>query len=302
MAVFHPGELEVQGRAGVRHQAAKIGGGIHAEISPAVTDFLRARRFAVAAGIAPSGELWATVLTGDAGFLETIDAHRLRVGALPVAGDPFAEALRDGADVGLVAIDLLQRRRVRVNGRVELRLDVYKDGFDVMTREVFGNCPKYIQARSGEHASSAGGPIETRESRALDDWQREWIHAADTFFVATRNPDAGADASHRGGEPGFVDVIDGSRIAWPDFSGNRMFQTLGNLATDASAGLVFIDFEGGRTLQLSGRAAVDWDASRAARYPGAERVVDFTIARVVETRGRDELRRRLVERSPFNPR
>lgn len=298
MAVFHPGELEVQDRAGVRHQAARIGTGIHAEISPAVADFLRARRFAVAAGIAPSGELWAAVLTGDAAFLETIDEHRLRVGALPVAGDPFANTLRDGADVGLVAIDLLQRRRVRVNGRVELRTR----GFDVVTREVFGNCPKYIQARSGEHVSSAVGPIEARESRTLDEWQREWIRAADTFFVATRNPDAGADASHRGGEPGFIDVIDGSRIAWPDFSGNRMFQTLGNLATDASAGLVFIDFEGGRTLQLSGRAAVDWQASRAARYPGAERVVDFTIARVVETRGREELRRRLVERSPFNPR
>jgi len=141
-----------------------------------------------------------------------------------------------------------------------------------------------------------------RESGALDDSQREWIRAADTFFIATRSREAGADASHRGGEPGFVDVVDGSRLAWPDYSGNRMFQTLGNLATDASAGLVFIDFEAGRTLQLTGRAVVDWEAGRAAGYPGAERVVDFAITRVAETRGRYELRRRLVERSPFNPR
>jgi len=297
MSVFHEGELAVQERAGVGHQAAKIGSGIRAEISPAVSDFLRARRFVVAAGIGPGDDVWATVLTGETGFLETIDAHRLRVSAHPVANDPFAATLRDGADVGLVAIDLLQRRRVRVNGRVELR----SDGFDVVAREVFGNCPKYIQARGGEDAAAPNGRTTSAESSALDDRQREWIRGADTFFVATRNRGAGADASHRGGEPGFVEVIDDTRIAWPDYSGNRMFQTLGNLATDAHAGLVFVDFEAGRTLQLTGRATVDWDEKRRARFPGAERVVDFTIARVVETRGRNELRRRLVERSPYNP-
>jgi len=194
-------------------------------------------------------------------------------------------------------MDLEHRRRVRLNGRAELR----KDGFDVVTREVFGNCPKYIQARVGEESPAEAGRPVVRRSSELDAGQRAWIAGADTFFIASRHREAGADASHRGGEPGFVEVLDGSRIAWPDYSGNHMFQTLGNLATEPRAGLLFVDFEEGRTLQLTGRADVDWSAERIARFAGAERVVGFAIAEVIETSGRTELRRRLTERSPFNP-
>jgi hypothetical protein len=286
----------------VRKQAAKIGSGIHGEISPAVEGFLLERRFVIVASVAPAGEVWASVLGGEPGFLETIDERRLRVHARPVDGDPLGDGLRDGSDIGLVAIDLVHRRRVRLNGRAE-RQDGKDgaDGFDLITREVFGNCPKYIQARAGEGAPSASTPSTAPPTAGLDEAQAAWLRGADTFFIASRSGEAGADASHRGGNPGFVEVIDRSRIAWPDYSGNRMFQTLGNLATDPRAGLLFIDFEGGRTLQLTGRAEVDWDEKRAARHPGAERIVDFTIERVIETKGRSELRRRLVERSPFNP-
>jgi hypothetical protein len=73
------------------------------------------------------------------------------------------------------------------------------------------------------------------------------------------------------------------------------------LSLDPRAGLVFIDFENGRTLQLTGRATIDWTRDAVARFPGAERVVDYAIEQVVETRGRTDLRRRLIERSPFNP-
>jgi predicted pyridoxine 5'-phosphate oxidase superfamily flavin-nucleotide-binding protein len=296
--LFHSGELEVQERAGVRHQAAKIGSGIHAEISAPYAEFLRARRWVVAAGLAPDGSLWASAISGETGFLDAIEAGRLRVAARPIDGDPVAAALRDGADVGLVAIDLAHRRRVRVNGRVEVR----DGGFDVVTREVFGNCPRFIQARVAGESPAERAPVDSRESRSLDAAARAWIAGADTFFIATRSDEAGADASHRGGEPGFVEAVDGARLFWGDYSGNRMFQTLGNLATDPRAGLLFIDFDAGRTLQLSGRAKVDWDADRAARVAGAERVVDFTVERVVETAGRAELRAILVERSPHNPR
>jgi predicted pyridoxine 5'-phosphate oxidase superfamily flavin-nucleotide-binding protein len=297
MGVFHRGELEVQERAGVRQQAAKIGSGIHAEISAPYAEFLRARRWVVAAGLAPDGSLWASAISGDTGFLDTIDAGRLRVAAWPVDGDPVAAALRDGADVGLIAIDLAHRRRVRVNGRVELR----DGGFDVVTREVFGNCPRFIQARVAAEPPAERLRAAARVSRSLDADGRAWIAGADTFFIATRSPEAGADASHRGGAPGFVQVVDGARRCWGDYSGNRMFQTLGNLATEPRAGLLVIDFDAGRTLQLTGRATVDWDANRAAAFVGAERVVDFAIERVVETAARAELRATLVERSPYNP-
>ncbi len=139
------------------------------------------------------------------------------------------------------------------------------------------------------------------EEETAEPWSRPCAGYPPRSSSRSRCAERGADASHRGGNPGFVRVLDASRLAWPDYSGNRMFQTLGNLARDGRAGLLFIDFDTGRTLQLTGRATVDWDEERARGFAGAERVVDFEIDRVVEIGGRAELRYRLLGRSPFNP-
>ncbi len=297
--VFHSGELEVQERLGVREQAAKIGSGIRAEIGPERYGFLIERRFVVVASLDRAGAVWASLLSGARGFLEPVDARRLRVHARPLDGDPLAEGLADGADVGLLAIDLANRKRLRIN----VRFALCDDGFDVVTLEVFGNCPKYIQSRvpDADGADLAAAPAVATPASHLDEGQRRRVGAADTFFFARRHAEAGADVSHRGGSPGFVRVVDASRLAWPDYSGNRMFQTLGNLTRDGRAGLLFIAFDAGRTLQLAGRARVDWDEERARGFAGAERVVDLEIDRVVEIGGRADLRHRLLARSPFNP-
>jgi predicted pyridoxine 5'-phosphate oxidase superfamily flavin-nucleotide-binding protein len=295
---FHPGEIAVQERAGVRDMARKVGGGIHATIAPAARSFLAERELAVAAGADERGAVWASLLTGPRGFLEAVGEERLRVRALPSAGDPLAEGLRDGAALGLLVIELSTRKRMRLNGAIELG----QGGFEIVAREVFGNCPKYIQARTAEPSEiAAREPATIVRGSMLDASQRRWIVEADTFFVASVHGETGPDASHRGGNPGFVQVLDARRIAWPDYPGNRMFQTLGNLHSDGRAGLLFLDFARGDTLQLTGRAAIDWDPARAAAFAGAERVVDFEVAEVVESRGRGAPRLRLLERSPFNP-
>lgn len=95
------------------------------------------------------------------------------------------------------------------------------------------------------------------------------------------------DASHWGGNPGFVQVS-GDRLRWPDYRGNAMFNTLGNLESYPRAGLLFPDFETGATLQLTGRASIDWDSAHAAASPGAERIVEFIIDEVVELRALSE--------------
>ena len=95
------------------------------------------------------------------------------------------------------------------------------------------------------------------------------IRSADTFFLGTTHPERGNDASHRGGPAGFVHV-DHNTVEWPDYPGNNMFNSFGNLEIDPTAALLFIDFDSGRTLQLSGRAVVDWEKSAArAATPAA---------------------------------
>jgi len=139
-------------------------------------------------------------------------------------------------------------------------------------------------------------------STQLSPSQQEAIARSDTFFLATAHPVAGADASHRGGMPGFVRVLGPTQLVWPDYSGNSMFQSLGNLAVNPRAGILFMDFAAGSTLQLTGEARVIWDAERIAAFPGAQRLVEFAVANAVETSSAFDIRWRLLEYSPVNPR
>jgi hypothetical protein len=92
-----------------------------------------------------------------------------------------------------------------------------------------------------------------------------------------------------------------SELLWPDYSGNNMFQTLGNLALNPACGLLFLDFENGSTLQLSGRAEVLWDDPRLADFPGARRLVRFGLTEVVEVQDGLPFRWNFHGYSPFNP-
>jgi predicted pyridoxine 5'-phosphate oxidase superfamily flavin-nucleotide-binding protein len=123
---------------------------------------------------------------------------------------------------------------------------------------VYSNCPQYIARREDAIAlQTANASIAYQ----LNEKQRHLIESARTFFIASAHPQAGADASHRGGAPGFVRV-DGNRISWPDYDGNNMFNTIGNLLVNPRCALLFIDFATGTTLQIEGTASVKWDGER----------------------------------------
>jgi len=114
------------------------------------------------------------------------------------------------------------------------------------------------------------------------------IAGADTFFIASRSaqldqPDSsqGLDVSHRGGLPGFVRVVSQNEICFPDFSGNLLFNTLGNLEADARAGLLFIDFQSGAMLHIIGRARICWDIPETMLSAGIERLISLDIQCVV---------------------
>jgi hypothetical protein len=304
MGPFHEGELAVQARAGVRASAARVGGIIGDTIPPALVPSLRSARVVALGAPDETGRVWATLLVGEPGFVDA-SPHRLRVRAQPRAGDALHALLTRPAPssarraVGLTIVDLATRRRVRVNGT----LSADDDGFAVEVEEAYVNCPKYIQARTPSTLSRAPGDASpvADERDALSDAQRLWLGAADTAFLASVGPTGRADASHRGGPPGFLVAIDARRVAFPDYAGNTMFNSLGNLAADPRAGLVVPDFARGRLLQLTGTAAVDWRPEVAAVFPGAERVVVFDVERVREVAGAIPAGWSAPVASPFNP-
>ena len=290
MPPFHPGELAVQERAGVRDRASRVGGSIRAEVPPAAKEFLEERRWVVLATSDMRGRAWASLLGGDPGFARVVGPREVHLDAAPVCGDPLVESLRAGGVAGLLAIDPPSRRRMRVNGHligagvegrasmVEARAAVARP-IVLEADQVYANCPKYIHPHE---ADLAGTPaVSARQAGGLEASHRRWIRGADTFFIATVNPGEGADASHRGGPAGFVEV-EGNRLTWPDYAGNMMYNTLGNIEAYPRAGLLFPDFERGARLMVTGRAGIDWDAARAARVPGAQRLVELEVEEVIE--------------------
>lgn len=290
---FHRGELAVQQRVGVREQADRIGRSMHREVPPPAAAFLEQRRFVVLATTDAWMRPWASIVTGRPGFASAADPLEVRIHAAPAPGDPLRENLAHSRVVGLLAIDLATRRRMRVNGT----LAPAADGAIVLrVEQAYANCPKYIQRRDVEGEPVPGTGRLRGRAGTLTEAQRAWIRSADTFFVATVNPGEGADASHRGGLPGFVQV-EGDRLTWPDYAGNMMYNTLGNIAVYPRAGVLVPDFASGAVLQLTGRAGILWDVGGG---PGAERQVELRVEDVVEIEGALP-RADSVEYSPFNP-
>ena len=277
--------------------AERIGRSIKSEIPPAAQEFLRAQPMLVLGGQGRDGRVWASLLSGEPGFARAIDDHTLGVQTQFHPGDPLGQALQGGEiPLGALAIEPATRRRMRLNGLAQLQ----EGGLLIQAREVYANCPKYIQKREWHwEAEEADASVAVREGSELEVAQAEFIAQADTFFIASRAPQ-GADASHRGGAPGFVRVLGPNVLQFPDYAGNAMFNTLGNLQRDGRAGLLFPDWRSGATLQVSGQARVLWDAKDAA-WPGAERAVELRIERVLERSHATRLRWQFLEASPFNP-
>lgn len=264
---YHEGEKSIQQRAGVRDLAERVGRIINRTIPPVAAAFIRSQRFLIVSTVSGDGTVTASLLGGEPEFVQV--PNDTTVAIMPSYGNlsRIDSDLAETGVIGLLAIDFATRRRMRVNGIAERRAG----SIVVTTREVYSNCPQYIHDHVVQ--SVAHQQMSSRTTASLDQKQRRWIESADTFFIASFHSEGGADASHRGGPPGFVRATS-NLVTWSDFPGNNMFNTLGNIAVNPRAGLLFVDFESGATLQLQGRARVLGDAERA---------VEFDIGRVVET-------------------
>ncbi|MFB7451550.1 pyridoxamine 5'-phosphate oxidase family protein [Streptomyces sp. NPDC056194] len=280
---YNPGSLAVQARAGARDRADHIAPSITHGIRPVAAAFLEAQPMLMIGAADHEGRVWSSLLTGAPGFVRATGPHTISVAAALPGGTP------DGAPVGTLALDPRTRRRMRLNGTATRS----GRGFTVEAEQVFSNCPKYLQKREwyGSEPDRAGAGT-ARHGEALTSGQASRIHTADTFFIATTAPD-GVDTSHRGGNPGFVRVDGPQELSWRDYPGNAMFLTLGNLESDGRAGLLFLDWETGLTLQLSGHAHTE--------YTPEGRVTRFHVDRTTETPAASPLRWSPPEYSPSNP-
>ena len=284
---FHRGEQEIQLRLGVGDRIEQLGRRmIQTRMLDRHQEYFSQLPLLFVGTADATGRPWASMLAGQPGFLQPIDSTVLRVEARPIYGDPLKRALVEGADIGTLGLDFETRNRARVNGIIT---HVGEDEFEIRVVQSFGNCPQYIQARDlvlepGTDAIGEKRPV--RRGKALNKAEAALVARSDTFFIASQFSGSsdwtnGIDVSHRGGLPGFVIVAHESSLLFPDYPGNCMFNTLGNLQLDPRAGLLFIDFETGDTLQMTGEAEILWESHHARRFPGAERVVAFRVEETI---------------------
>ncbi|PDT50284.1 pyridoxamine 5'-phosphate oxidase family protein [Sinorhizobium fredii] len=298
---WHEGEIKLQRQLGVATRMDEVGRRVVRDhLTEQHREFYPLLPMVVLGAVDQRGDPWATLRAGRPGFLRAPDAHRLTVELAREPADPAEGGMEDGASLALLGIDLGTRRRNRLNGR----LNRQATGFDITVDQSFGNCPKYIQPRQVRFIRDPSElpSLPPKMSAELEDAARALVGQADTFFVATYADLPGGrqvDVSHRGGRAGFVHVGEDSSLTIPDFVGNRFFNTLGNIAVNPRAGLVFPDFSTGGLLQMTGEAELLSGQPEGGILEGAERNWRFRPRRVVWRADALPIRYDFAEWSPF---
>ncbi len=302
---FHEHEMRLQNKMGMREQIDMLTERLmHDEMPDQHREFYAGLEYILVGTVGADGKPYASMLTGPVGFASSPDPKILSIRNTIDDEDPAFAELKVGAPVSVLGIELSNRRRNRMHGRIS-RID--PDGFDITVSQSYGNCPKYISTRAIiDRVDTPANPV-VAERDELSVQDVDLIKRSDTFFIASHHLDGsgqpyeGSDMSHRGGNPGFIHVEGDSRFVVPDYRGNNLFNTIGNLVSNSAAAVLFVDFETGDLLHINAAAKIIEDEAAIAAYPGAKRLIAFDVLDVRATDAGIGLRWQLLKPSPVNP-
>ena len=308
---FHKGEKAIQTQLGVRDRMERFGQRVIRDHMPEQhQEFYRQLPFIIIGHADHNGFPWASILFKHSGLLQSPDKKHLIINSRAIKGDPLASTLDENykqgkqTKLGILGIELNSRRRNRLAVHVS---EYSQHKIELEVDQSFGNCPKYIQARDLTFISKEDHQQHTQQVQQfsqLDAKATQLIENSDTFFIASYIEDKGgkdsegADVSHRGGKPGFVQVNNNTLII-PDYQGNYYFNTLGNILENPKAGLLFIDFDSGDVLMLSGAAHIIWESEEMKTFEGAHRLLKFTLGKGLLIRHALPFKWTKAEQSPF---
>ncbi|MCJ1430781.1 hypothetical protein MMC27_000131 [Xylographa pallens] len=324
---WHEGEERMHS---LMHNDLHMENPTYPNLTPGAGNFLQTAPL-VAVGIHdPQGRLWTTLWGGEAGFVRSLGSSILGIKTLvDKQYDPVVEALLGhqsdgeitetagpGRSLSGLAIDLTSRRRLKFAGHILAgaldQLQPQTSGEDGKLGEAqvvikvdssLGNCPKYLNRK--EISSSLPSPNLVSSTFPLPSKAFELLQKADLFFLTSSDERSHMSTNYRGGSPGFVRVMsnsgDGVTLVYPEYSGNRFYQTLGNLQVSPKAGLVFPNFENGDVLYMTATTVILAGKDAAAIIPRSNLVVKILVqeARFIESGL--SFRGMPGDRSPYNP-
>ena len=301
---FNKGEIAVQELVGQRLMAERVGRSIQPKIALGAFRFMEQQKMTVVGSIDQSGQIWASLILGVNGVIEVPNMNGVILHKSAIRStqdDIFFKNIQQNKAVGALFIELATRRRYRVNGKAE------QDNHQIRinTEEAYGNCPKYIQRGllTIPEKPATLTPSTTTGS-TLGEVEKTWISNADTFFLATSSVNGKMDASHRGGNKGFVQVLEDGTLKIPDYAGNNMYNSLGNIYENPNTGLLFVDFEKGATLQLTGTAELQFNQTETedlALSGDTGRFWLFKTKAWIRTDNHHQVDWEFWDASPFNP-
>ncbi|KAH8904284.1 hypothetical protein BR93DRAFT_946640 [Coniochaeta sp. PMI_546] len=317
---WHPGEVAV-------HKLLNIpnyGGKPNSRGMPPQYGYRIAASPLVAFGaLDEEGRPWTTILGGERGFSQPIQkgflgakslvdrAHDPVVQALLGSALPDGELLQVEKPVSALSVDLENRDRVKIAGRMIAGVLSRQEGTDtavsememaVLVKETLGNCPKYMNKKIiRAHVPS---PKLVSDTLPLPKEALDLIEKADMFFLTSANGEA-MDTNHRGGPQGFVRVArnapDEVVVVYPEYSGNRLYESLGNLYLNPKIGIAIPDFDTSDVLYLTGTAKILAGADAAALIPHQKLAIKITLTAARFVKDSLPFRGVLGERSPYNP-
>jgi uncharacterized protein len=290
MDPFHEGERRVQRRAGEMQEADRNSPMIAAHIPAGAVPFLQQQSLLVLA-VLDKNAMWCLPVVGKTGWISA-SSEAIYLDLKQTIGPVDERILSAAADrqpVGGVVIDFATRRRLRINGRLQRASG---NQMVLTVAEAYPNCPKYITQRVLVWSKDVP-PLSLREGSSLTQEHRDAFGMTDIFFIATQHPERGLDASHRGGNPGFVVSPSDRTLRFPDYVGNSLFNTLGNLEIDARVGILLPDFGSGVALAITGTASVSYEDQGRARWTTVTVQLWTEIRLPVMEKGK--------QLSPFNP-
>jgi len=276
------------------------------------------------------GQPWTTLWGGEPGLARPLGGGIIGLKTPVIARhDPVIEELvgkeangevvreeGQGRMVSGLTIDLVTRKRVKMYGRMiagalMLRADeatehqeaVAEVQLVVKVEQSLGNCPKYLNSKHIVPAAAKPDLVDDHShfsQRALD-----LLARADMFFLSSSHNDQDMDTNHRGGPPGFMRVASnekrGAVVCWPEYSGNRLYQTLGNLSVNPVCGICVPNFETGDILYLTGTTEIMVGKDANAFLPRSNLAVKLTMASVRFVANALPFRGVKGQRSPYNP-
>ncbi len=301
--IFHDGQLAVQKITGEAEIAEMRIPMIQSSLHPRSIPFIEHQILAFIGSEDRKGDLWLSLLVGDRGFIKIPSVEEIIIDLSKLTSnrqDIFFENIKSNPTVGLLFHEAARRARYRAWG-VATEVD---NELSIKIRMGYPSCPKHIQREHIEVSDDAGiiSPTYTK-GNDLGEAEKNWIKSAHTFFISTQTKKGDIESSHRGGDPGFIEIQENGHLRVPDYVGNSMFSTLGNIYENPKAALLFVDYKKGETLQLSGTAKLEFEQnSEDDFYKSGEtgRFWTFETKHWIRTTNHHTVQAEFLDFSPFN--